>query len=637
MSEYNTKIINVESNVALATMPQPSLTGISIFNCSMSANGSCNCNVRFNGDALAGTKCTYKIYINNVLKNNGSINGLNNTIYVDCGKVSSSNPKINIRVEATNGSTKTSSYTFTIPTESELQSIIANVTHRETNPPSITTDLVSFSGVSNRSEFRYTLDGTEPSETVGTIYKSGNIEIDNTVEKTIIKYYNYCSNINSGVQTIEINHLTEEEKPKTYKAPTIVQEGYNVKITNNQEINEDDDLSIVVIINGQNDVYNIVSINEIIEFEVYKDCIVYCKVQDNTNPNKNYSELVSLNYVRPSTPVIKLTKPILYKYVYESSETRDDGDLEITNIYGVCCVLPKDETHKYTKVYYTIDGSNPSTTSQEGVVYKELPERYKEDAEEIRLIHFVYINGDSKTHPDNFIFKCRAYYKDSHNNEYLSEIASIAFVFDKDNEYFYGYDKPKLIKPKRYNYLDIINNTNYETIKSLDSISYLLNVIDNKFKDSNIINVSSINIKRMFSGDELMIYTDQNNTGNINIHINENEYNEKVNGANNYKLPYINKGNWNFNYFRSNYPNEITDDNLVIQIPYYDISTGETITKKISYEDVMKSFNLPKGANEYLRSDVSPMLYGKYFVARFIFHNNIKFKLENIVFNLTNY
>ena len=82
-----------------------------------------------------------------------------------------------------------------------------------------------------------------------------------------------------------------------------------------------------------------------------------------------------------------------------------------------------------------------------------------------------------------------------------------------------------------------------------------------------------------------VIYTDETCTGELNINCDDGH-----NELNNYKYPYWDKGKWNFNYFRN---------------------TVATITKPTD-------------------SDNQSVIYGKYFVIRFIFNNNRRFKLESV-------
>lgn len=134
-------------------------------------------------------------------------------------------------------------------------------------------------------------------------------------------------------------------------------------------------------------------------------------------------------------------------------------------------------------------------------------------------------------------------------------------------------------------YIDIIINDNYEIIKVLETISYILNDIVSDFDIINFKNTVEQNLNKRFSGDKLYIYTDETCTGELNINCDDGH-----NKLNDYKYPYWDKGKWNFNYFRN---------------------TIATTTKPTN-------------------SDMQSVIYGKYFVIRFIFNNNRRFKLESI-------
>ena len=108
-------------------------------------------------------------------------------------------------------------------------------------------------------------------------------------------------------------------------------------------------------------------------------------------------------------------------------------------------------------------------------------------------------------------------------------------------------------------------------------------------------------MNRRFSGDSIKIYSDENNTGDLDINTDNN-----TNEHNNYKYPYWDKGRWNLNYFR----NKIEDRNI------------DDANKNDAHQT---------------RPDNLNVIYGKYFVVRFIFDNDKKIKLETINFNANPY
>lgn len=171
------------------------------------------------------------------------------------------------------------------------------------------------------------------------------------------------------------------------------------------------------------------------------------------------------------------------------------------------------------------------------------------------------------------------------------------YTLDRDNICNFGdlsIEKPIIFpryksdyKDIYYSYVDIIFNQSYETIKSLISIEYILGEL---LDYEGVVNQAEQSVNSKYSGYRLILYTDQTNSGTIDIDVNN-----LRNSFNNYKFPYFDKGKWNLNYFR-NYVESIKSDNR-------------------SY------------------------IYGKYIVARFVFNNdtNKRIKLENINFNVDKY
>lgn len=174
--------------------------------------------------------------------------------------------------------------------------------------------------------------------------------------------------------------------------------------------------------------------------------------------------------------------------------------------------------------------------------------------------------------------------------------------------------------------IDIIYNDSYELIKTLDSISWICSEIASLHDTSNDTNnffLAEEKLDRTYPGTTLRIYTDSCASEIIDILQASNAYDlykQKIGNTNkyeevdalakdklhtptpviseSYKLPRYNLGKWSFNYFR----NILNTDGIH--------STGI--------------------------SDNSSLLYGKYFVFRFVFSNNINFKFENLSINISN-
>ena len=138
-----------------------------------------------------------------------------------------------------------------------------------------------------------------------------------------------------------------------------------------------------------------------------------------------------------------------------------------------------------------------------------------------------------------------------------------------------------------------------------------------------------------YSGDYLVLYSDETYSGEIDI-------NDKGdnNIMDNYKYPTFQKGHWEFNNFRNGGTHLITADELAkvyTNIPYVD-NEGNTIIATITLKDLYESFGITSTESGIaLRSDNRSLIYGKYIVARFIFNNDKKIKLQNVTFITNNY
>lgn len=212
-------------------------------------------------------------------------------------------------------------------------------------------------------------------------------------------------------------------------------------------------------------------------------------------------------------------------------------------------------------------------------IYGIITISYNFNTETFISAHDYYLTECFRTATKDYIFN------DTKSNNKLYIYDSYEFDYkeltDKSNTLFDNYTT----NDKQDRYIDLIYNSNYELPKVIESISYNLSNIINNF-DLNIIrNTVEENLNRKFSGDRLYVYTDETCTGKLNINCDDGH-----NKLNDYKYPYWDKGKWNFNYFRN---------------------TVATTTKPTN-------------------SDSQSVIYGKYFVIRFIFNNNRRFKLESV-------
>ena len=141
--------------------------------------------------------------------------------------------------------------------------------------------------------------------------------------------------------------------------------------------------------------------------------------------------------------------------------------------------------------------------------------------------------------------------------------------------------------------IGIIINEQYDNIKFLEHITYKLN----KFVNPTLIDYTYSPVEGMvtpYSADLLKVYNNEVDTGELDILINKEE---AKNVFCNYKKPYWELGNWNYNYLRNNIAN---------------------------YDNYGDAFTMSR-------------LYGNYFVVEFTFSNsdNLKIEFEELKYNIT--
>lgn len=103
-----------------------------------------------------------------------------------------------------------------------------------------------------------------------------------------------------------------------------------------------------------------------------------------------------------------------------------------------------------------------------------------------------------------------------------------------------------------YSSLDIMINDAYELIKTLEYITWKLYKVRYKYDyDTEYNDWPREDIRRPYSGYQLQIYNDNINTGPINISI-DNDF-DKNKSVMNYKKPWWQYDNWNFNYLRDKF------------------------------------------------------------------------------------
>lgn len=221
--------------------------------------------------------------------------------------------------------------------------------------------------------------------------------------------------------------------------------------------------------------------------------------------------------------------------------------------------------------------------------------------------------------------KNNAYVYITNANSWIDKIAYIDKMAEDYNTAdsafcFHDFLYPELeINNKSACIVDVVCNDAYEIIKTLQSISWINSAVVNFApyitpQPSYLRMAEELNNK-MYAGDYLRIYSDTCCTDKVAISDDSNKYSIATNNLGispveknrpvidavhlnsaSYTKPRYNKGYWSFNYFRN----------------------------ILNKEDEF-AYGSP--------ADNQSVIYGKYFVARFIFSFDVNFKLENVIFN----
>lgn len=211
------------------------------------------------------------------------------------------------------------------------------------------------------------------------------------------------------------------------------------------------------------------------------------------------------------------------------------------------------------------------------------------------------------------------YYKMNINNDSIypsrkeTESTFIYYNEEDDHRFILNFDSYNSI-------VDVIDNTNYEVVKTLNAINWCSRFINDEFikMDSSkpaTTKMADVKEDKMPCG-AILVYSDSTLSEEIEFsQLRENDLH--ITNPRAYKLARFNQGKWTLNYFRDI---ENTKDifNYLTDRPNND--------DKPSYNDGRL------GAN--LRSDNNSLIEGKYFVVRFYF--NKEFKLETLSLNYNN-
>ena len=220
------------------------------------------------------------------------------------------------------------------------------------------------------------------------------------------------------------------------------------------------------------------------------------------------------------------------------------------------------------------------------------------------------------------------YFKDAPLCDY-SKLSSINNDFPHYNTLIKNNDINK------YCCFDIIFNKGYIIPKSLDSISWVHEIIKRNTINNlhpaelQIINTDIDNRQYDLSGVTMDIYTDSTDTGLLSLFSDKLNDVANINNPEGYKYPYYNKGVWNFNYFRNNIAEELTIDEIKKLAEKYGI-------KSDMLENLYKVLD-KDGKYIYRSSDMRTLIYGKYIAIRFIFHIKDKLKFDNLEINIKKY
>ena len=196
------------------------------------------------------------------------------------------------------------------------------------------------------------------------------------------------------------------------------------------------------------------------------------------------------------------------------------------------------------------------------------------------------------------------------------------YPYKKDIQYRYaikdGDVRPSSISiPVFYSIIDIIENLNYETVKTLDCLTWCSRYVENEFPQySENDDINMVESKDYtYPCSYLLIYTDTCQTNLLDLSNIANDY--SITNPNSYKYPRFNQGYWSLNYFR----NILNANNKFKYL-------GNPTNTNPKYNDGRQ------GAD--YRSDENSLIEGKYFVARMYFDQRCDFKIDTISFNYKN-
>lgn len=221
-------------------------------------------------------------------------------------------------------------------------------------------------------------------------------------------------------------------------------------------------------------------------------------------------------------------------------------------------------------------------------------------------------------------------------NEANNNIKNIIYNVDKTilGDYKLLHNNTQLfpyytINNKECAIFDVIFNDNYLDSKTINSINYLINKVYNYRSNDDrmaepFMRNESFEDKTHYAGDLIRLYTDICDTENLDISVNT-----EINQFDEYKKPHYEKGYWEFNYFR-NAINKLATETQLLKRLGAENKNQLTPEQQSKFEENLK---------KYIPSDNRSLLYGRYFVIRFIIDNNdnIPIRFETLSINYNSY
>ena len=203
--------------------------------------------------------------------------------------------------------------------------------------------------------------------------------------------------------------------------------------------------------------------------------------------------------------------------------------------------------------------------------------------------------------------------------------------------------------------IDVIYNEQYQQVKVLESIQWTCKAVVEYANEwlSNIERVGRLKRYTLkpfmaeeygepYPGEWLRIYSDLASTDLNFINTRRNDFalyktgngeevtelerddDHTITSENAYKYPSYNLGIYSFNYFR----------NILNNQPL----TVGAFTPKPYKEDLIYELESIDGrVDQYPNADLKSLIYGKYFIGRFVLDSRVNFKLENVMFITTPY